>query len=109
MATRTAALMPPTMSARTVGNARRARKTKPRASWAGHPAPLWADRRRVRGNDGDLPARSLGDGDLQLPLHIVRDIWGRALFEVDERAQEDLSLIHISEPTRLGMISYAVF
>src|SRR5450756_2596789 len=25
------------------------------------------------------------------------------------RAQRDLSLIHISEPTRLGMISYAVF
>src|SRR5450759_3575742 len=24
-------------------------------------------------------------------------------------AEEDLSLIHISEPTRLGMISYAVF
>src|SRR5450756_2547730 len=29
-----------------------------------------------------------------------------ANFEV---ADEDLSLIHISEPTRLGMISYAVF
>ena len=25
------------------------------------------------------------------------------------RAKQDLSLIHISEPTRLGMISYAVF
>src|SRR5450756_2138199 len=26
-----------------------------------------------------------------------------------ERTLEDISLIHISEPTRLGMISYAVF
>src|SRR5665648_1112004 len=29
--------------------------------------------------------------------------------EVPERSQYILSLIHISEPTRLGMISYAVF
>ena len=28
---------------------------------------------------------------------------------VDEMNDVDLSLIHISEPTRLGMISYAVF
>src|SRR5450756_1173902 len=27
----------------------------------------------------------------------------------DQYSQGDLSLIHISEPTRLGMISYAVF
>eukprot|EP01016_Furgasonia_blochmanni_P019436 TRINITY_DN2179_c0_g1_i8.p1 TRINITY_DN2179_c0_g1~~TRINITY_DN2179_c0_g1_i8.p1 ORF type:complete len:111 (-),score=13.66 TRINITY_DN2179_c0_g1_i8:3-335(-) len=27
----------------------------------------------------------------------------------DNKSQYDLSLIHISEPTRLGMISYAVF
>src|SRR5450759_5207692 len=30
-------------------------------------------------------------------------------FSVTEYAVPDLSLIHISEPTRLGMISYAVF
>src|SRR5450756_3042621 len=29
--------------------------------------------------------------------------------ELDGLALQDLSLIHISEPTRLGMISYAVF
>src|SRR5450756_2379492 len=29
--------------------------------------------------------------------------------QVCDRAEESLSLIHISEPTRLGMISYAVF
>ena len=28
---------------------------------------------------------------------------------IDELMEEELSLIHISEPTRLGMISYAVF
>src|SRR5450759_3545113 len=32
-----------------------------------------------------------------------RDLWARTA------AALDLSLIHISEPTRLGMISYAVF
>src|SRR5450756_3092778 len=30
-------------------------------------------------------------------------------FHADSRTEVDLSLIHISEPTRLGMISYAVF
>src|SRR5665648_738498 len=29
-------------------------------------------------------------------------------YEVDQRYEHYLSLIHISEPTRLGMISYAV-
>src|SRR5450759_5072847 len=32
-----------------------------------------------------------------------------ALGTVESRWGQDLSLIHISEPTRLGMISYAVF
>src|SRR5659263_550369 len=34
---------------------------------------------------------------------------GRQLDESLRRLQVDMSLIHISEPTRLGMISYAVF
>src|SRR5450759_5846838 len=33
----------------------------------------------------------------------------RFINKVAELAEEELSLIHISEPTRLGMISYAVF
>src|SRR5450756_1533603 len=38
-------------------------------------------------------------------------IWEEALHRADETEApaQELSLIHISEPTRLGMISYAVF
>src|SRR5450759_5859146 len=40
----------------------------------------------------------------------IRKGWGGLLnYNLDEPSTHDLSLIHISEPTRLGMISYAVF
>src|SRR5450756_823171 len=35
--------------------------------------------------------------------------WARRAFKLPKRVYPILSLIHISEPTRLGMISYAVF
>src|SRR5450759_4783469 len=38
-----------------------------------------------------------------------RDPRGRPHDTLRETSMETLSLIHISEPTRLGMISYAVF
>src|SRR5450759_2514427 len=78
-------------------------------------APLnFASRSRMRNRmAGERPSRSITrfracSGD---PGRVgVRS--GRAQVdppapELDEH--EDLSLIHISEPTRLGMISYAVF
>src|SRR5450756_823633 len=40
-------------------------------------------------------------------LEVTATAWYCA--ELAERSLEELSLIHISEPTRLGMISYAVF
>src|SRR5450756_2821568 len=50
---------------------------------------------------GPRPERDAGaDGQWQR---------GPAEHDVGERRALDLSLIHISEPTRLGMISYAVF
>src|SRR5665648_719471 len=42
--------------------------------------------------------------DVTLVTHFADVTW-----EIAERKQIELSLIHISEPTRLGMISYAVF
>ena len=48
---------------------------------------------------------SSGKRDIDLALdaaHKVKDKWAHT-------SVQDLSLIHISEPTRLGMISYAVF
>src|SRR5450759_1564506 len=39
----------------------------------------------------------------------IQKIAGRSPYLVDIRDLDKLSLIHISEPTRLGMISYAVF
>src|SRR5450756_2759516 len=41
-------------------------------------------------------------------LHVMLDEQQRESL-LDKGLQQDLSLIHISEPTRLGMISYAVF
>src|SRR5450756_666467 len=55
------------------------------------------------------------NGGLKPYLHVRRELWAkvtRALFyDLAELGEERvvLSLIHISEPTRLGMISYAVF
>src|SRR5665648_1025357 len=40
--------------------------------------------------------------------HCPRSPWG-GWISYDENIAKNLSLIHISEPTRLGMISYAVF
>src|SRR5450759_4053020 len=44
-------------------------------------------------------------------LRVVKHRKGEAKAGLDQRTQQvgELSLIHISEPTRLGMISYAVF
>src|SRR5450756_2827568 len=50
----------------------------------------------------DADALSMMEGVMQVSERQVREI-------MIPRAQMDLSLIHISEPTRLGMISYAVF
>src|SRR5450756_415138 len=47
--------------------------------------------------------------DVQSALAQLAPVWGfRPMLDIDaEQVREDLSLIHISEPTRLGMISYA--
>src|SRR5665648_1210107 len=42
-------------------------------------------------------------------VHAVQRMFQRHVTVEDVRNALDLSLIHISEPTRLGMISYAVF
>src|SRR5450756_3071980 len=58
---------------------------------------------------GGLPI-ALGEATKTVPF--VMDGRKRYRFTVawgEERDTDDLSLIHISEPTRLGMISYAVF
>src|SRR5450756_1677749 len=67
---------------------------------------LWADLQMKRIRDHDLFDRRLADAleggpaeDAVSGRHV--DLFGAVLVE--------LSLIHISEPTRLGMISYAVF
>src|SRR5450759_1837771 len=54
------------------------------------------------------------DGETKQP-HGLAEVWivGRDWLyranRLNGRTLKDLSLIHISEPTRLGMISYAVF
>src|SRR5450756_617613 len=50
--------------------------------------------------DGD------GDGDGSAPKDALAELLGDVVLT---EAGDTLSLIHISEPTRLGMISYAVF
>src|SRR5450756_2713653 len=57
--------------------------------------------RSVR-RDRSPPVGNLADG-----LQRTRDPTGE--FRLAHAAVGELSLIHISEPTRLGMISYAVF
>src|SRR5450759_5921512 len=54
--------------------------------------------RRAKGrlSQGEVPGREIVDGVLLLAAGVLLTVPG-------------LSLIHISEPTRLGMISYAVF
>src|SRR5450756_1940910 len=54
--------------------------------------------------------RALADGRPDLVIHLAAVVGGiGANRENPGRFFYDLSLIHISEPTRLGMISYAVF
>src|SRR5450756_3092475 len=62
-----------------------------------------AARGAVVGGRAEHPAKL---GEALLALHAPHDRDGAAGFRV---GLLDLSLIHISEPTRLGMISYAVF
>src|SRR5450756_2611345 len=57
---------------------------------------------------------SLSPGDIAYPIRsILRRQANAEVFLADavavDAAAQELSLIHISEPTRLGMISYAVF
>src|SRR5450756_2851713 len=59
-------------------------------------------------------ARQGGAGSAAAPsadpvLHGHRHAEGLLVGGRADRLRQDLSLIHISEPTRLGMISYAVF
>src|SRR5450759_2519255 len=51
-----------------------------------------------------IALRSLGDMSLQSGNTVEARKWYTRLLDADPK---DLSLIHISEPTRLGMISYA--
>src|SRR5665648_1224200 len=72
-------------------------------------------------NKGFLPIEIVGVGSDQLGTEALKRSHAAGIpsrvFQVSDyphrRAQEEdiliLSLIHISEPTRLGMISYAVF
>src|SRR5665648_1054136 len=54
-------------------------------------------------------------GRKHVPVYVTEDMVGHRLGEFAPtrtfrgHAADKLSLIHISEPTRLGMISYAVF
>src|SRR5450756_637637 len=75
------------------------------------------DRGRRRGGDGSPAARIavrqcgqlVGEVGKRCDVGLVVDV-APALDAGDQgRPVQDLSLIHISEPTRLGMISYAVF
>ena len=64
---------------------------------------------------GKLGHNSLTDPDMVMDREKPADsvpntfVPGRNLFFLSIAAVYALSLIHISEPTRLGMISYAVF
>ena len=63
---------------------------------------------------GDLLLDSLGSA-INDSLSLLQAQTGDLLNDLDDlhlgsaSLSQDLSLIHISEPTRLGMISYAVF
>ena len=59
----------------------------------------------LRRNNCDLPTARLLAADL-IPVEWNAET-GR--YEELRGVEVELSLIHISEPTRLGMISYAVF
>src|SRR5450756_2569890 len=92
----------------------------PGAAWpSGHPWSRWRQARRaaadLRRLHAELDATETRDG-LMAKQHRVRALraaYQDALSTACERLgvapTPRLSLIHISEPTRLGMISYAVF
>src|SRR5450756_2798818 len=63
--------------------------------------------REQEGRDNDVPGQFL---DVQADLSAVHHAGNHGGHgALDDECAADLSLIHISEPTRLGMISYAVF
>src|SRR5450756_2565577 len=85
---------------------------------AGRLADLWGVRRLFLGalvffTLGSLLAGSAGSMDALIIGRVVQALGGGALVPVATAAASHLyeghALIHISEPTRLGMISYAVF
>src|SRR5450759_2805367 len=77
--------------------------------WIDGPASLVARLRRHYADDptGRFDSEVVGRSAFGADLEIVHET--RASFPLDRAATSTLSLIHISEPTRLGMISYAVF
>src|SRR5450759_5988989 len=57
----------------------------------------------------DRFAKAAGAGEM-LNIHDIKTAYEKAIgHETSNSTVYNLSLIHISEPTRLGMISYAVF
>src|SRR5450756_2985299 len=84
--------------------------------WALAYAPVPARRASCRSRAPDTRARTLADGSPWAPLRRSRGgtrgtSRRRSMRSSSGPLSRDpyLSLIHISEPTRLGMISYAVF
>src|SRR5450756_393859 len=58
-----------------------------------------------KGEKYELTARAIR----RIGQKALQDIFGKLQRDAFGKHELDLSLIHISEPTRLGMISYAVF
>src|SRR5659263_264028 len=95
------------------------------ASACAHPPPSRQMASRLRGRQGDeISVRTYTPkpGDVQRQWHVIDAtdvVLGRLASQTAKLLRGkhkpmyaphiDLSLIHISEPTRLGMISYAVF
>src|SRR5450756_378015 len=82
------------------------------------PAELTAQLNQLRQDRRALLQRYQSTDDYSLPAHhcpICKDLEvietesGWQVCNCVQKKQLELSLIHISEPTRLGMISYAVF
>src|SRR5450756_3150878 len=78
------------------------------------PASLKAKQREARGRHFSAPAHRRTDERAELScqrtnIGVFADVGPAKLVIAMLYLKQDLSLIHISEPTRLGMISYAVF
>src|SRR5450756_3108308 len=89
------------------GNRRESRPAQARGAGVGDDAQVGAAEaaaRSVPRGHGDQRLAGLAASAALRPRALAAD---EALVELDEAAQRELSLIHISEPTRLGMISYA--